>query len=74
MPYAYRRRPADLTTGDTGMVVDACKDCGHSLMDHWTPKDHPCTREDCLCPRWREDITFASEEQVFIAFPDETTP
>jgi hypothetical protein len=56
------------------MVIDPCKDCGHSLMDHWTPGDHPCTQEDCFCPRWREDIDFTIEDRVHISFPDASTP
>lgn len=46
----------DPVAGDTGLVIDPCADCGHSIMDHWTPGNHPCTVEDCLCPRYRSDV------------------
>ena len=62
MPYAIR-----VLTGDTGMIVEPCLDCGHSLLDHWTPGKHPCTLDDCLCPAWQEALPHSA--YVFVPFP-----
>ena len=54
--FAHQHTDEDPETGETGLVLDPCADCGHSLLDHWTPNTHPCTRDDCLCPAYRQDL------------------
>ena len=70
MPVAFRTSLPDLPSGDTGMTVDPCTQCGHSLLDHWTPGAHPCTVDDCSCERWQEEFGRLGETFAF-AFPPE---